>query len=265
MKALIFDIKRFAIHDGPGIRTTLFFKGCPLICPWCHNPESRNGERQVYDHVDKIGGMEFVSEKTIGSYYTSEELLSEVLKDNIFYLESGGGITCSGGEPLAQYPFLMKFLKECQSEEIHTALDTSGYAEEEVIRNIAPIVDLFLFDIKHLDNAKHKKYAGVKNDIILRNFNWLIDSGYNVTARIPVIPEINAERNYINELKEYLSNRISDNFNEVHLLPYHKIGCAKYGKFNIGVENSYNEPPAEMVEEYSDIFKRAGFKTKIGG
>ena len=112
MKALIFDIKRFAIHDGPGIRTTLFFKGCPLTCPWCHNPESRNGEPQTYEHVDKIGQMEFPSERTIGSYFTSEELLSEILKDTVFYSESGGGITCSGGEPLVQYTFLMKFLKE---------------------------------------------------------------------------------------------------------------------------------------------------------
>jgi len=265
MKALIFDIKRFAIHDGPGIRTTLFFKGCPLICPWCHNPESRNGEPQIYDHVDKIGKKKFISEKTIGTYYTSEQLLSEVLKDSIFYEESGGGITCSGGEPLVQYSFLNKFLKECQTEEIHTAFDTSGYAEEEVIRNIAPLIDLFLFDIKYLDNAMHKQYTGVENDIILKNLNWLIDSGYNVIARIPIIPDINTEKSYMNRLREYLSTRLCDNFNEVHLLPYHKIGCAKYGKFNIGMNHVYKEPPKGLVEEYSDIFKNAGFKIKIGG
>lgn len=265
MKALIFDIKRFAIHDGPGIRTTLFFKGCPLVCPWCHNPESRNEEPQIYDHVDKIGDKEFVSEKTIGSYYTSEQLLKEILKDNTFYEESGGGVTFSGGEPLNQHSFLIEFLKECQSEKIHTALDTSGYADEEVVINIAPLVDLFLFDIKHLNSTTHKKYTGVRNDIILKNFNWLIDSGYNVVARIPVIPDINTEEGYIDRLSEYLSTRQCDNFNEVHLLPYHKIGCAKYGKFNIGIKSTYNEPPPGLLEEYSIVLKNAGFKTKIGG
>ena len=265
MKALIFDIKRFAIHDGPGIRTTLFFKGCPLTCPWCHNPESRNGEPQLYDHVDKIGEKEFTSEKTIGTYYTPEQLLTEILKDSIFYEESGGGITCSGGEPLSQYPFLNKFLKKCQSEKIHTALDTSGYAQVEIIRNIASLVDLFLFDIKHLDNTKHKQYTGVKNDVILRNFNWLIKAGFNVTARIPIIPGINDEKKDIDRLRQYLSSRLCDNFNEVHLLPYHKIGCAKYGKFNIGMSQNFEEPSLGLVEEYSDTLKNAGFKTKIGG
>jgi pyruvate formate lyase activating enzyme len=265
MKALIFDIKRFAIHDGPGIRTTLFFKGCPLACPWCHNPESRNADLQKYDHTDKIGNKEFTSEKTIGAYYTSEQLLHEVLKDKIFYEESGGGVTCSGGEPLSQYSFLNKFLKDCKSEEIHTALDTSGYAEKEIIMKIAPLVDLFLFDIKHLDNAIHKRFTGVKNDIILRNFKWLISAGYNVTARIPVIPGINAENKYINRLDKYLSDLLCDNFNEVHLLPYHEIGCSKYDKFNMGSNQSFEEPQVELLEKYSLIFKKSGFKTKIGG
>ncbi len=265
MKALIFDIKRFAIHDGPGIRTTLFFKGCPLICPWCHNPESRNADPQKYNHVDKIGKKEFMSEKTIGTYYTSEQLLNEILKDKIFYIESGGGITCSGGEPLFQYSFLNKFLKECRSEDIHTALDTSGYAEMEIMMKIAPLVDLFLFDIKHLDNARHKRFAGVSNDIILRNFKWLVSTGYNVTARIPVIPGINTEKKYINRLDKYLSDLLCDNFKEIHLLPYHEIGCSKYDKFNIGLIQSFEEPQAELLEEYSLVFKKSGFKTKIGG
>jgi pyruvate formate lyase activating enzyme len=265
MKALIFDIKRFAIHDGPGIRTTLFFKGCPLTCSWCHNPESRNAEPQKYEHIDKVGSKEFISEKTIGTYYTSEQLLNEVKKDKIFYTESGGGITCSGGEPLSQHSFLNKFLIECRSEGIHTALDTSGYAETKVIMHIAPNVDLFLFDIKHLDNTRHKQFAGVKNDIVLRNFKCLINAGYNVTARVPVIPEINAEKKYMDQLDKYLSNLICDNFNEVHLLPYHKIGCSKYDKFNIGINQSFMEPPVELLEEYSTIFKKSGFKTKIGG
>ena len=265
MKALIFDIKHFAIHDGPGIRTTIFFKGCPLICPWCHKPEGRNNQIGFYEHTDKVGSKTFTSEKSVGKCYTINELIIEVNKDLVFYNETDGGITCSGGEPLAQYGFLKEFLKKCLDGGIHTALDTSGYVEMEVLMKIAPLVNLFLFDIKHLDNKIHNHYMGVDNNIILKNFNWLIDSGYETIARIPVIPNINEDLSYIKRLNEYLIDRKCNNFSEVHLLPYHHIGCAKYEKFNINSTHGFEEPTDEMMKEYMELFVKSGFKTKIGG
>ena len=265
MKALIFDIKRFAIHDGPGIRTTLFFKGCPLDCPWCHNPESRSNSIDNYNHSDKVGSRTFISNRTIGKYYSVDELLDEIIKDDIFYEKSNGGITCSGGEPMVQSDFLEGFLKRCTEIGIHTALDTSGYAEQEVFMKIAPFVDLFLFDIKHLDKDIHKNYTGVSNTLILENFDWIINSGYNLIARIPVIPDISDDLKYIKGLKDYLDKRKSINFNEIHVLPYHHIGCGKYDTFNIESHHSFNEPSNELVEEIAVIFRKSGFKTKIGG
>jgi pyruvate formate lyase activating enzyme len=265
MKALIFDIKHFAIHDGPGIRTTVFFKGCPLSCPWCHNPESRSENVEYYEHIDKVGSKSFTTEKSIGKYYSINELMDEVNKDLVFYTESNGGITCSGGEPLAQYDFLGRFLNKCYDQGIHTALDTSGYADMEVFRKIAPVVNLFLFDIKHMENEIHKRYTGVDIDVILKNFDWLIDSGYETIARIPIIPNINADLKNIERLIDYLENRKCDNFNEVHLLPYHHIGCAKYKKFNINGSHGFEEPTDEMMQEYAHLFMESGFKIKIGG
>jgi len=265
MKALIFDIKRFAIHDGPGIRTTIFFKGCPLDCPWCHNPESRSNTMEYYNHSDKVGSKSFISEKTIGNYYSISELLDEILKDEIFYEKSNGGVTCSGGEPIVQSSFMESFLSKCTEKGIHTALDTSGYAEQKVFMKVAPYVNLFLFDIKHLDKDIHKYYTGVTNTLILENFDWIVNSGYNVIARIPIIPDINDDPEYIKELQDFMNERKRANFNEVHILPYHRIGCGKYDTFNIESHHSFNEPSSEMVEEIADIFRESGFITKIGG
>jgi len=265
MKALIFDIKRFAIHDGPGIRTTIFFKGCPLICPWCHNPESRSSNIESYTQTEKIGDKTFLSEKEIGRYYSKEELIIEIKKDQVFFKETNGGITCSGGEPLEQSNFLRGFLELCLSEGIHTALDTSGYIELNKLKRISSFVNLFLFDIKHLDNTIHKRYTGVDNEIILKNFDWIIESGNSVIARIPVIPKINANKDYIVRLMNYLEERRRDNFNEVHWLPYHHIGCAKYEKFKITGDNSFEEPNGDIMEAYADLSRERGFITKIGG
>jgi len=265
MKALIFDIKRFAIHDGPGIRTTIFFKGCPLVCPWCHNPESRSNNIEYFKQTDKIGDRSFTSEKSIGKYYSIHELIDEVIKDQVFYNESNGGITCSGGEPFAQSEFLERFLAKCIDSGIHTAIDTSGYTEMKILEKIAPLVNLFLFDIKHLDNTIHKRFTGVDNDIILKNFDWIIHSGYTIVARILVVPKINVDPEYIGRLVDYLEDRKCNNFNEVHLLPYHHIGCTKYEKFNINSNNSFKEPSSDMIEKYADLFRKSGFKTKIGG
>lgn len=236
-----------------------------MTCPWCHNPESRHDYIESYDHTDKIGNKSFASKKNIGEYYTLEELLSEVLKDKLFYKESDGGITCSGGEPLLQSQFLKQFLKKCKDESLHTAVDTSGYAENDILKRVAPDVDLFLFDIKHLDALVHLHYTGVSNDLILKNFEWLVNSGHPVIARIPVIPGINADKKTVHEMVEYMERQLRPNFREVHLLPYHRTGCGKYKKFNINNHQQYKVPPVEMMEEISHLFRENGFITKIGG
>jgi pyruvate formate lyase activating enzyme len=265
MKAVIFDIKRFAVHDGPGIRTTIFFKGCPLTCPWCHNPESRSCDFEQYEHIDKIGDRVFKSQKTVGRYYTIDELLEEVSRDTVFYKESNGGITCSGGEPLMQHEFLYSFLRKCKARKLHVALDTSGFADIDHLSRISPYVDLFLYDIKHVNNKIHIRSTGKENTIILANFNWLINNGCNVIGRIPVIPGVSGDKKYIKELATYLGERMNPNFNEVHLLPYHRIGYAKHAKFGINGVRQFKEPSDKMMAGYAEIFREHGFKIKIGG
>jgi pyruvate formate lyase activating enzyme len=265
MKALIFDIKRFAIHDGPGIRTTVFFKGCPLICHWCHNPESRTSTVEPYLQNERVGNKTFKVEKEIGKYYSVEALLDEVKRDQVFYRETNGGVTCSGGEPLDQAKFLELFLEQCRKYKIPTALDTSGYADLRIVERISHLIDLFLFDIKHLDNTIHKKFTGVYNDVILENFDWIVNSGHDVIARIPIITGINADPGYISSLINYLNERKCNNFDEVHLLPYHHIGCAKYSKFNIKSNDGFKEPSRDILEGFADQCREKGFKTKIGG
>jgi pyruvate formate lyase activating enzyme len=265
MKALVFDIKRFAVHDGPGIRTTIFFKGCPLSCPWCHNPESRSETIDYYYHTDKVGDNTFTTKRGFGEYYSENDLLHEILKDELFYKESNGGITCSGGEPFFQSRFIKGFLKKCRENDLHTAVDTSGFADHQEVVQAAPFVNLFLFDIKHLDNDIHKHYTGVGNELILKNFDWLINAGYNIIARIPILPEINADRNYIYQLAEHLERRLCPNFNEVHILPYHRIGCSKYDRFKIKVNSHFKEPAKKLVKDVERIFSNKGFNTKIGG
>jgi pyruvate formate lyase activating enzyme len=153
----------------------------------------------------------------------------------------------------------------CTEEDIHTAVDTSGYVETDLLKKISPLVNLYLFDIKHLNNTIHRRYTGVDNDIILKNFDWLINSGYDVVARIPVIPKVNADPDYINSLMNYLEERKCESFNEVHLLPYHHIGCAKYEKFKVNGNNTFEEPSSDLMEKYADRFEMKGFKIKIGG
>ena len=168
---IIFNIKHFAVHDGPGIRTTVFFKGCPLSCRWCHNPESINPNLEEievpYARVSVTAKK--CGKDTVGKKVQVSEIMSEVLKDVIFYDESGGGITISGGEPLMQPDFLFSLLKECKIHNIHTCVDTSGYAPRKIIESIVDYVDLFLYDIKLLDNEEHVRYTGVKNDRIFQN------------------------------------------------------------------------------------------------
>jgi len=264
MKGLIFDIKRFAIHDGPGIRTTVFFKGCPLKCWWCHNPEGISEEIISYSQKRKIEKMTFKTIKTIGYEVSVDELKNEINKDNIFMEEASGGVTFSGGEPLSQPEFLKQILMSCKKDGLHTAVDTSGFASKKNIDKILPYTDLFLFDIKSIDSELHKKSTGVRNEIIIDNFNRIIQSGVKVIARIPIIPSVNNKLAQVELIIEKLLTFKAANFEEIHLLSYHKIGNSKFKRFNlINHSSEVKEPDKTSMEVIADKFIQNGFKTKI--
>ena len=190
---IIFNIQRFAIHDGPGIRTTVFFKGCPLRCWWCHNPESHKILPEKFDGCNLRRGFDHsfsMSKDEIGKEISVDELMSEIVKDRVFYEESGGGVTFSGGEPLMQDKFLIESLKKCNTLGIHSAVDTSGYTSEGVIDRVSNYADLFLYDLKLMNDDVHQKYTGVSNQIILKNLIELDQLGKKIVIRIPIVPEI---------------------------------------------------------------------------
>jgi len=280
-KGLIFDIKRFAVHDGPGIRTTIFFKGCPLSCIWCHNPESRSPEPERSIKHIRLNGITFEREEITGKDMGIDEIVMEVEHDRVFFEESGGGVTLSGGEPLFQIDFCTELLRALKKKEFHTALDTTGYASSEEIRRVIPFVDLFLFDLKLMDDETHQKYTGVSNKQILENLKYLIKERKNVIIRFPVIPGITDTpsniRTIINFLTPYhhitTSPQNASPWHhgttaplEVHLLPYHAIAENKYQRFRM--ENMMTQGVTTSKEELKGIkttFESAGFQVKTGG
>ncbi len=289
----IFNIQRFSIHDGPGIRTTVFFKGCPLNCWWCHNPEGQSLQREllvfnnrcigcgtcasvcerkaitikegkaVLDRekcnlcgkcVDNCStrGLEFA-----GKLVTDEWLLKELKKDIIFFDQSGGGVTISGGEPLMQFDFTLNLVKLLNKEGIHVTVDTSGYTEWDKLRELAPYVDLFLYDIKLIDDEKHKKYIGVSNEIILKNLEKLVDEKTKIAPRIPLIPGINDDKEDIKQFAEFLANL---GFNSVNVLPYHDFGREKY--IRAGKDYKIKEKLI-LSDEKKSLIKKEFFKQRI--
>lgn len=260
---IIFDIKKFAIHDGPGIRTTIFFKGCPLTCWWCHNPESQNFKPEKFINPKTIeNGSEKV--EIIGKEVSVNDVFKEIEKEIIFYDESKGGVTFSGGEPLSQPEFLRSLLILCKNNGIHTVLDTSGYATEEILKQIKDYVDLFLYDLKFIDNAKHEKYTGVPNQQIIKNLIQLSENGSNIIIRIPIIPGINDDEDDLNKMRDFISGL--NNIQGIDLLPFHKIGKNKYIKLNLPYKmDNYNEPSSELMEKIKLKFDSTNVPVKIGG
>ena len=264
MKGTIFDIKHYAIHDGPGIRQTIFFKGCPLKCWWCHNPESRSNEIIDIPREEVIDGKTICSIETLGKKYTIGELIKEVEKDIVFFEESGGGVTLSGGEPLLQYTFALELLRECKAREIHTCVDTTGYATEEKIMGISEVTDLFLFDIKQVDDKKHMLYSGTSNKHIIRNLKILDEIGKDIWIRFPLIPGINDDEGDIFRLMDMLS-KLRNNY-PLHILPYHKIGSHKYEKFGMDYNmDNISEPDEDYINTIVESFESNGFKAIVGG
>ena len=218
LTANIFDIVHTSFVDGPGIRTTVFFKGCNLKCAWCHNPESQSPHTQtlVYPDHSVVCG----EEKTV------EEVYAELASDAPFYLASGGGVTFSGGECMLQIEFLTELIKKCRAAGIHTAVDTAGHVDKSRFERLVPLADMFLYDMKCMNSDVHKKYVGVGNEQILDNLAFLLKSGARVWVRVPVIPGVNADEENMRALREFYEKH--GHPEKTELLPYHALGENKY-------------------------------------
>lgn len=294
-EALIFDIQRFSIHDGPGIRTTVFFKGCNLRCQWCHNPESISTLPEIGVYPDRcIACGECVKVcknqaryysagkilydrakcslcgacaqvcvadalKIIGKKLSTDRIVREVLKDKRMYEISRGGITCSGGEPLLQVGAVAEILKEVKQQGVCTAVDTAGNVSWKAFEAVLPYTDIFLYDLKHLDDTLHKKYTGVSNKRILENFKKLVKSGAFIVVRIPIIAEVNGD--YVEEVANFLSRE--KNIFLVELLPYHGLGESKYSSLGKKARR-FSAPDSIKMKQYEEYFKERGLNVKIG-
>ena len=256
---VVYDIKRFAIHDGPGIRTTVFLKGCPLDCWWCHNPESRSASIAVQpDHpLRKSTDLASPDYPFLGKEVTADEIMDVVLKDAIFFDESGGGVTFSGGEPLAQYHFILELLEKSKENGLHTVVDTTGYVPEEHLLKAAQNTDLFLYDIKLFDDALHQKYTGVSNALILQNLRKLWDIGADVIIRIPLIPDITDNDENLTQIIRFLNN---NHFCwPVEVLSYNPIGEAKYERLEMPLRSGKKQRQTEdRMNEIYQLIENAG-------
>jgi len=265
MEGMVFDIRRFSVHDGPGIRSTIFLKGCPLSCCWCHNPESRSALPETSIKVLKLEGRMFKEPEVTGKWMTINEILDEIEKDRIFYDESGGGITISGGEPTFQNKFLVALLKELKSGGFHVALDTCGYTAWDNLASTMDTVDLYLYDLKIMNEDRHLKYTGVSNKLILNNLQLLIRSGKKIIIRVPVIPGINDSKEEFIALKSYLSGMITM-VKEVDLLPFHAAAENKYKRFRIdNFMKGIKSTPKEALVGMKIALEEMGFTVRIGG
>lgn len=275
MKATIFDIERNSYVDGPGIRTTVFFKGCNLRCAWCHNPESHILKPQMMFYKNKctscgkckekcphnLDSCELCGKCTLfcphdareicGKEYTVDEVLSEVSKDKIFYENSGGGVTFSGGECMLQIDFLEEILKECKKQGIHTTVDTAGHVPYESFEQIIPHTDLFLYDVKCYDSDKHRQYTGVSNELLLSNLKKLLKTGKAVWIRIPIIPTVNDSEEEMINIKKFLLS--CDNHPKIELLPYHAMGEHKYVALGKATQ-PFSVPDEEKMTQLKRIF-----------
>ena len=249
-QACIFNIQYFSIHDGPGIRSVVFFKGCPLRCFWCSNPESQSGlPEEMYDNLTK-------RPEIVGEYKTIDEIMIEVMKDEPFYLESDGGVTLSGGEPLFQAVFATELLKALKEKGIHTACETTGYAKPEVFKSFIAWVDNLYLDIKHYDTQKHRAGIAVGNELILENLKIAVKTHPNLTVRIPVIPEFN------DSLED--AQAFAKLFNEVgvtaiEVLPFHQFGEKKYDYLDRPYQlKDVKQLHSEDLIDYQQVFSTAG-------
>jgi pyruvate formate lyase activating enzyme len=298
-QVLIFDLKKYSINDGPGIRTTVFFKGCPLRCSWCHNPEGQSFAPEVMiralrclagcsecvaacpeDAITKTAGVPVLDRRKcnacgkcteacpteavemVGRRLNSAQLLREIERDRIFQEQSGGGVTFSGGEPLSQPDFLSEILGYCQKKEIHTAVDTCGFAAAEVLERISPKTDLFLYDLKVIDEKRHRAFTGESNRLILENLRRLAAMGKKIIIRLPVVPGVNDDEENIRDMARFLGSLGA--VSEISLLPYHKLGRDKYRGLAKKAEDEYTPPSTECLERIRKDLEQNGFRVSMG-
>jgi pyruvate formate lyase activating enzyme len=295
-KAVVFDVQRYSVHDGPGIRTVVFLKGCPLRCQWCQNPEAlrrspeigfllerciacRNCEESCPEEAILRGDKRIdrarctvcaacvetchaEALRMVGEEFGEETLLAEVSRDRPFYEDSGGGVTLSGGEPLLQIDFVERFSSRCREEGLSLVVETSGAVPFDSFRRILPFVDLVFFDVKAIDPVLHEAWTGSRNEVILSNLERLRLSGVPVIPRVPIVPSFTALPSNLNQIAAHLG----DSFPEVHLLPYHRWGESKRALVDSPQPSLHLDPPDEEdMVTIAEIFEAKGVAVRIGG
>lgn len=298
---MIFDIKRYAINDGPGIRVTVFFKGCPLRCAWCHNPESmRPGAERMYNRDKCIGCGQCIAAcpgqacamtpqgvaadmklclgcggcasacparatEMSGKKASVADIMQAVEKERIFIDRSGGGVTFSGGEPLMQPEFLTALLRESGRRGVHRAVDTTGYAKQQTLLEVAGHTDLFLYDLKMMSSRRHKQWTGVGNEIILENLRSLAGTGVRINIRLPLIRHVNDDGDNIQKTAEFIAS-LPGNARSVNILAYHNIMAGKYDRLGRPFDpGTMAEPDPAEVTAVAGIFTARGIDAVIGG
>ena len=295
---LIFNIQRYSLHDGPGIRTTIFLKGCPLCCQWCHNPEGIASRREMVIVETRcvicgecrtacplanegsgplpprnpdctqcgacVEACPTGARQMIGRTVTVSQVMDEILRDRMFYEDSGGGVTISGGEPLSQPRLLIGILEACRAEGVHAVLDTTGFGQLEHLLAAARLARLVLYDLKAYDEALHRKLTGVSNRIILENLNALDREDSEIWIRLPVVPGFNDDLNDLRKIAEFVSRLRSVSL--VNLLPFHRTGLHKFQRLGMThVLDGVETPSPELMQGAVDLFHEFGLKTRVGG